>query len=75
MSNVDEVFEYGIVYPDGTVQWTANSFDDVGTDVGRLDFSERYNKRLKSLGVDPLPLKFLRRTITTVIGDPNEVTS
>jgi len=66
--------EYGVSYPDGTVEWygdgTFRSLDSVG---GRRRFLEDRADRLKGLGLRDPGVVFLSRVKTTKFSTPETV--
>ena len=74
--------EYGVLYPNGTIDWNTTSwFGAIETPAQRDAFREQYNLRMQTIGAVDAELLFLTRTAThtytphIVIDDKHQASS
>ncbi len=77
----DEVStQYGVRYPDGTEDWTVNSwFGLVDDGVSQDQFKHQWVIRMQNQGIQATPedadqIKFLRRTVQKVYSNLQDIT-
>lgn len=66
--------QYGVRYLSGEEDWeTRRWFGHIESPEMRESFQEQHNLRLKSFGLPPSPVTFLRRECTTIVTDPEVI--
>lgn len=71
----DEAVQYGVQYPDGTLDWSAaEAWGDLWDPRTQADFQRNYEIRLAAYGVAAGRVRFVQRTVRTEYGDLEEAT-
>lgn len=70
METIDTM-QYGVEYPDGTLDWTAaDAWGALWDPLVQQDFQRNYEARLLGLGVKAGQVSFVQRTVHIQYGDP-----
>lgn len=65
--------EYGVKFPDGTIQWYGDGFSNLGREEGRKVFLEQREQNLRSLGIKDPGVEFLSREKKTTFSAPQRI--
>lgn len=65
---------YGVQYPSDVYDWNVQSgFGDIRTPDAQALFQKNYDARVRALGMEPGPVRFVQRIVTTEYGDPTDI--